>query len=475
MSRPIIGNTTATPNPRPDWNQTDSKKADFIKNKPIENGEAINSIQSSNLNTKAISEGSIALGSNSIAGCKGYRYQALCLSTDKNPKLIKIYLSNETSIPTSSPIKLTPDDDDQDYINKGFETPPYKIYKEGTTELANVEIAIYDDNYHYFCGIIGSIENNVVTLKEPVEFNYIVPDKSLENDSYIFFVPSQPDIGIITFATGGTALGKESKASGENSVAEGFQTQSAGKASHAEGRQTKAGLYAHAEGYLTRATGQSAHSEGNQTEATANYAHAEGNGTRATKTAAHAEGNGSQATGQYAHAEGNGTLASTTAAHAEGETTSARAIGSHAEGLGTSVNPQARYQHVQGKYNKEDTTGEFAHIVGNGDGPSSTQRKNIHTLAWTGDAWYAGHVFIGEKNEQLATESYVTSAIEKLVNAAPGALDTLGELAKALNNDKDFATTVTNALASKADKTELDDLKITADIIDDVLVLKKGE
>lgn len=31
----IIGNTTATPNPRPDWNQTDETKADYIKNKPI--------------------------------------------------------------------------------------------------------------------------------------------------------------------------------------------------------------------------------------------------------------------------------------------------------------------------------------------------------------------------------------------------------------------------------------------------------
>ena len=30
----IIGNTTATPNPRPDWEQTDSTKADYIKNKP---------------------------------------------------------------------------------------------------------------------------------------------------------------------------------------------------------------------------------------------------------------------------------------------------------------------------------------------------------------------------------------------------------------------------------------------------------
>jgi hypothetical protein len=30
----IIGNTTATPNPQADWNQTDDKKADYIKNKP---------------------------------------------------------------------------------------------------------------------------------------------------------------------------------------------------------------------------------------------------------------------------------------------------------------------------------------------------------------------------------------------------------------------------------------------------------
>ena len=30
----IIGNTTATPNPRPDWNQTDLNRADYIKNKP---------------------------------------------------------------------------------------------------------------------------------------------------------------------------------------------------------------------------------------------------------------------------------------------------------------------------------------------------------------------------------------------------------------------------------------------------------
>ena len=37
----IIGNTTATPNPRPDWKQTDKTKADYIKNKP-EQAKSIN-------------------------------------------------------------------------------------------------------------------------------------------------------------------------------------------------------------------------------------------------------------------------------------------------------------------------------------------------------------------------------------------------------------------------------------------------
>ena len=32
--REVIGNTTATPNPRPDWSQTDASKANYILNKP---------------------------------------------------------------------------------------------------------------------------------------------------------------------------------------------------------------------------------------------------------------------------------------------------------------------------------------------------------------------------------------------------------------------------------------------------------
>lgn len=50
-----------------------------------------------------------------------------------------------------------------------------------------------------------------------------------------------------------------------------------------------------------------------------------------------------------------------------------------------------------------------------------------------------------------ATTASVTTAINNLINSAPGALDTLQELATALGNDANFAATVTSALATKLD------------------------
>jgi len=55
----------------------------------------------------------------------------------------------------------------------------------------------------------------------------------------------------------------------------------------------------------------------------------------------------------------------------------------------------------------------------------------------------------GTNTTQLATTGFVSTAIGALIAAAPGALDTLNELAAALGDDPSFATTVTNALAGK--------------------------
>lgn len=56
----------------------------------------------------------------------------------------------------------------------------------------------------------------------------------------------------------------------------------------------------------------------------------------------------------------------------------------------------------------------------------------------------------GTNSLQAANTAFVAAALAALVDSSPGALDTLNELAKALGNDPNFATTVMNALAGKA-------------------------
>jgi hypothetical protein len=48
-----------------------------------------------------------------------------------------------------------------------------------------------------------------------------------------------------------------------------------------------------------------------------------------------------------------------------------------------------------------------------------------------------------------ATETYVNTAVAAVIDAAPAALDTLNELAAALGDDANFATTVTNDLSTR--------------------------
>ncbi len=57
-------------------------------------------------------------------------------------------------------------------------------------------------------------------------------------------------------------------------------------------------------------------------------------------------------------------------------------------------------------------------------------------------------------DDSKADKTYVDKKVADLVNGAPEQLDTLQELSKALNNDKDYAVTVNNALAEKLGKTE---------------------
>ena len=118
--------------------------------------------------------------------------------------------------------------------------------------------------------------------------------------------------------------------------------------------------------------------------------HAEGADTEARQDCSHAEGYNTTAGGICSHAEGYSTTAGGNS-HAEGSYTKANAMCSHTEGDSTIAS--GKYQHVQGKYNKEDTKDKYAHIVGNGT--SDSKRSNAHTLDWDGNAWYQGDIRVG--------------------------------------------------------------------------------
>lgn len=195
-----------------------------------------------------------------------------------------------------------------------------------------------------------------------------------------------------------TAIGAYSHAEGYNATANGYcshaegqESKASGYCSHAAGYNTTAsGDYSHTEGYSTKASGNFSHAEGYETTASNKYSHAEGNYTTASGEYSHAEGYHTNASGDFSHAEGQSAYAEGYASHAEGQGTKAKGKYSHAEGHGTIASSEC--SHVQGNFNVEDTNNQYAHIVGNG---TYYNPANIHTLDWSGNAWFAGNIYIG--------------------------------------------------------------------------------
>lgn len=129
-------------------------------------------------------------------------------------------------------------------------------------------------------------------------------------------------------------------------------------------------------GDRTKATGENSHAEGSQCEALGDCTHAEGFQAIARGLWAHAEGVQTRANGVNSHAEGDGALAS---GHV-----------SHAEGYGTEA--AGEYQHVQGKHNVVDEANKFADIVGNG--VDILNKSNAYALDWDGNLYLKGGVYV---------------------------------------------------------------------------------
>ena len=77
-----------------------------------------------------------------------------------------------------------------------------------------------------------------------------------------------------------------------------------------------------------------------------------------------------------------------------------------------------------------------------------TQYAQKHNPTFTGEP-KAPTPATGNNTTRIATTAFVQAAITALINGAPDTLDTLKEIAAAINNDPKFSTTINNALSGK--------------------------
>ncbi len=183
----------------------------------------------------------------------------------------------------------------------------------------------------------------------------------------------------------GYVIGAKSVAIGEDCIATGDTSIAIGKNNTSEG----AGSFA--EGYGTNSTGNGSHSEGIDANASARGAHAEGIGTAAANDGAHAEGEGTYAMGAN--------------------------------------------QHVEGRYNIQDPDGNYLHIAG--AGTNNSNRKNVYTLDWLGNATYAGTVSVATPTEDAhaTNKQYVDSQYQTVSKIAIENKANLNSLISGLGNN----------------------------------------
>lgn len=377
-------------------------------------------------NNHALAPSTTASGTETIAGIKGYFFQNIEFGEE-------ILNEDGTSTGTYGECKITLTKEQPDDITIAPIPEPFEIgYAVGD------ELTLTNDSKYPRCCKITAIDSNIITV-DSLPFNTVNNMAGdVACDDYQVFCPDKLLAGVAPL--------------GYYAHAEGEETQAIERASHAEGRKTKAiGQYSHAEGRETEVIGYTSHAEGQQTRAIGQWSHAEGYISEAWGMCSHSEGKGAVANGNRSHAQNEDTVADGIASTAGGRRTHAYGPNSVAFGYGKnkfatamsnagvsdktlaeltmddllsiySIAPfnmsygmhslimgdnvlalgvlssafgggtiaYSNNQYVTGKFNEIDKSAKYAHIVGGGTGHIT--RKNIHTLDWSGNAYYAGDV-----------------------------------------------------------------------------------
>ncbi|HAY3686942.1 TPA: phage tail protein, partial [Escherichia coli] len=191
----------------------------------------------------------------------------------------------------------------------------------------------------------------------------------------------------------------------------------------------------------------------------------------AASSASSASASKDEATRQASAAKGSATTATTKASEAAGSATAAAQSKSTAESAATRAETAAkRAEDIASAVALEDASTTKKGIVQLSSATNSTseslaatpkavkavmgetnKKAPLNSPALTGTPT-TPTARQGTNNTQIASTAFVMAAIAALVDSSPDALNTLNELAAALGNDPNFATTMTNALAGKQPK-----------------------
>ena len=405
-SKPVmnVDTTGSSGGVQPDWNQNDSTAADYVKNRPFYEGDPVETeIVNVTLDFRQSGSTYVYYGTDfagesfeigqtyqvtfddSTYDCTAFLLEGLgCLG---NPSLLGGQIEGSADVPF--------------FIARNPETSIVHTTMDGASHSLKIVAGVRE---------INKIDKKYIpTLdyldkKNPTGVGSFGMNRKISSDIGEYSVALGD--GCVASGTSSISAGADAKATELTAQAFGYGTEANARFSHAEGSSSKvsndasekvveyepetgAGICGHAEGFGTLVTGGiGAHAEGGLTLASGDSSHAEGYKTTASGAQSHAEGHTATASGRYSHAEGESTTASKDGSHAEGNNTIASGRYSHAEGSSTIASSD--YQHVQGHCNVEDSSGIYAHIVGNGANLSS--RSNAHTLDWSGNAWFAGTV-----------------------------------------------------------------------------------
>lgn len=407
---------------------------------------------STNDSAVGLSNHTFATGKDTIAGCLGYYITAI------NTQDKKIYLCKEKVKSPELPALFTLDGEGADNADTSFGTPAYESGDVFTiiNDLHYVLCATIKSISNNVVEYEGDLGFTTIVPDDAIYgHTFSVPSKPTVGEVGICigdyaFATGQLNIaaGRRSFSSGlyNLSAGAYAYTEGNSNIAgyvghgEGFSTEALGYYSHSENFKTKAkGRMSHSQNYMTVANGDASHAQNYLTKANGHYSSASGEETEANGVGSSSSGKKTKANGYYSSASGEATVADGVGSSAEGKNTCAKGIYAKAIGCGTKATKDMSFslgygtiangscsvamgstteangdasvaeglstiangdrQHVFGINNAPDEktieypNGKFALIVGNGTSP--TNRSNIHTLDWEGNAWYKGDVYVG--------------------------------------------------------------------------------